>query len=306
MKLSPIAIFAFNRPEYLERLLTSLQRNREFLDSPTFLFIDGSRNHTENKKVLEVEAIARSKEWARNLQIIKSDSNRGLSKSLMAGIDLVLNLYDRIIVLEDDLIVGETFLEYCNRGLDLYELFPNVASIQGYTVDVHYTARDTYFLRGADCWGWATWKNRWVEMTRDGSQLLSRLSDAKLQTEFDLDGAYPYTQMLRRQADGKLDSWAIRWHASMFLQNRVSLYPRRTLVENLGQDGSGTHSGSKKFEPRELVFFRPELSEIQVAETKKVRKEIKRVLRKKYGTYSLKDPRKYFNFLCRKILNAAQ
>jgi len=304
LKLSPIAIFAFNRPKHLDRLLTSLEGNPEFLDSPTYIFIDGPRNSTENEKVQAVEVLARSKTWVRDLHIIKSERNRGLSSSLMSGIDMVLNRHERIIVLEDDLIVSESFLGYCNRALDFYEHLPAIASIQGYTVDIQYTDRDIYFLKGADCWGWATWKNRWDDMSRDSNKLLSQLVEASLQTKFDLDGAYPYTQMLKRQAAGELDSWAIRWHASMFLQNRLSVYPRRTLVENLGQDGSGTHYGSKDFKPRDLVLFRPEISELPIVETRKARIKIKRVLRQKYGTYSLKDPRKYFNYLRRKLFNA--
>jgi hypothetical protein len=67
-----------------------------------------------------------------------------------------------------------------------------------------------------------------------------------LVSEFNLDGAYPYFEMLIRQSKNEIDSWAIRWHASMYLLNKMTLYPHVSLVRNTGQDGSGTHYRSIK------------------------------------------------------------
>ena len=50
--------------------------------------------------------------------------------------------------------------------------------------------------------------------------------------------------MLRRQVEGKNNSWAIRWNASLFLQDILSLNVGRSLVQNEGFDGSGTHCGA--------------------------------------------------------------
>ena len=47
--------------------------------------------------------------------------------------------------------------------------------------------------------------------------------------------------MLKDQINGKNDSWAIRWHASMFLENKLCLYPGRSLVKNIGLDATGTN-----------------------------------------------------------------
>jgi hypothetical protein len=50
--------------------------------------------------------------------------------------------------------------------------------------------------------------------------------------------------MLQSQIRGANDSWAIRWHASTFLADKLTLYPGRSLVDNIGNDSSGTHCGS--------------------------------------------------------------
>jgi hypothetical protein len=49
--------------------------------------------------------------------------------------------------------------------------------------------------------------------------------------------------MLRRQIEGKNNSWAIRWNASLFLKDILSLNVGRSLVQNEGFDGSGTNCG---------------------------------------------------------------
>jgi hypothetical protein len=61
---------------------------------------------------------------------------------------------------------------------------------------------------------------------------------------FDFEGAFDYTQMLEDQIAGVNDSWAVRWYASAFLNEKLTLYPGRSLVHNIGNDSSGSHSGT--------------------------------------------------------------
>jgi hypothetical protein len=63
-----------------------------------------------------------------------------------------------------------------------------------------------------------------------------------LASDFDMHGARKLMQMLRDQVTGRNDSWAVRWHASAFLQGMLTLYPSVSLVNNIGNDSSGRHS----------------------------------------------------------------
>ena len=76
----------------------------------------------------------------------------------------------------------------------------------------------------------------------DGELLLRELVSRNLTTAFDLGGAYPYVKMLKNQIKGRNNSWAIRWHASLYLREMLTLYPGKSLVQNIGHDGSGVHS----------------------------------------------------------------
>ena len=301
MNLAPIALFVYNRPDHTKEAVTALLKNKHSAASDLFIFSDGAKNTEDQKNIDEVRAYIKTINGFKTVNIIEQASNLGLANSIIAGVTKVVNQYGRIIVLEDDIIVHTAFLEYMNNGLQFFETNEKVASIHAYIYPLEQTVPDLFFLKGADCWGWATWRNRWQQFEPDGSKLLKKLKDSRRENEFDLQGAYPYTRMLERQVLGLVDSWAIRWHASMFLENRLSLYPSQTLVENYGQDGSGTHGGTASFLPRSISSFNPKLESIPVAETTKVNRKIRKALRRKYGTYSMLQPTKYFRFFMREI-----
>ena len=135
----------------------------------------------------------------------------------------------------------EHFLRFMNDGLDRYADDERVASIHAYIYPLARPAPETFFLRGADCWGWATWRRAWEHFNPDGKTLLQQLEAHGLTRAFDFDGTAAFTEMLENQIRGLNNSWAIRWHAACFLDGLLTLYPGRSLVHNIGNDGSGTH-----------------------------------------------------------------
>ncbi|MFT3670014.1 MAG: hypothetical protein QM795_15915 [Pseudoxanthomonas sp.] len=157
----------------------------------------------------------------------------------------MLDHHEQIIVMEDDLVTSKYFLQYMNDGLDVYANEPRVASVHGWCFP-HSVQNppETFFLRGADCWGWGTWRRAWQYFEPDSGLLLKRLTAAGLGTAFDVGNRYPYMRMLLDQYEGRVNSWAIRWHASTFLENMYTLNPGRSLVHNIGIDSSGTHCGT--------------------------------------------------------------
>lgn len=239
--LAPIVIFAYRRPLHLEQLILSLSTNKEWKISKIIFYVDGPKSTEDALNVKEVIAYINSLNHP-NSELKVSSVNLGLSKSIIKGVTETLEKYESVIVLEDDLIVGSQFLEFMNHGLTTLKNEKNVCSIQGFTSLNDEKISQTYYQLGADCWGWATWRDRWKLLELNGSKLAHELSERKLIRTFNMDFSYPYYELLKRQIEGKNDSWAIRWHASMFLQDKLSLYPPYSLVSNSGMDGSGTHS----------------------------------------------------------------
>ncbi len=241
MIAAPIALFVYNRPDHARQTIEALRANQGADRSDLYVFSDSARDNQGVPAVREVREFVRSTNGFRSVTVVEQESNLGLANSIIQGVSRVCGERGRVIVVEDDLVTSRYFLRYMNEALECYAEDERVASIHGYWYPVDRPVPETFFLRGASCWGWATWARGWKLFEPDGRKLLGQLQAQRLTREFDLGGAIPYTRMLKHQIAGRNNSWAIRWHASTFLANRLQLWSGRSLVRNIGFDGSGTH-----------------------------------------------------------------
>ena len=240
---APIALFAYNRPWHLEQVLEGLRRNPEAGASDLHIYSDAPKDSLAVRAVEEVRRRIRQAGGFRSVSIVEQDANIGISRSVISGVSDLMQRFGRAVVLEDDLVPSPYFLRYMNDALDAYEHDARVVGVHAYSYPVKEPLPETFFLRGADCWGWATWARGWQVFEPDGLRLLSELRAREITREFDLDGDYPFTRMLEDQIDGRNDSWAVRWHASAFLRGLLTLYPGCSQVQNIGADGSGSNVG---------------------------------------------------------------
>ncbi|OGU29155.1 MAG: glycosyl transferase [Ignavibacteria bacterium GWA2_35_9] len=255
--LAPIILFVYNRPEYTRQTIESLKKSQFASGSELFIYSDAAKTEKDKKLVAEVRDYIKTINGFRKVIIKESKENKGLALSITSGVSEILNKYDNAIILEDDLELSPFFLKYMNEALSLYEKEEDVISIHGYVYPVKKKLPETFFLRGADCWGWATWKRGWKFYEDNASKLLSEITSKNLKDEFDFNRSYPYTKMLKNQIKGEINSWAIKWYASAFVNNKLTLYPGKSLVRNVGTTVSSTH-----FE--ETNVYDVELSEVPV------------------------------------------
>ncbi len=264
MALAPVVLFTYNRPQHTESTLKALMACELAAESNLIIYSDGAKRESDWEKVNETRKLIQNFTAFKSIEIIESDRNKGLAKSVIEGVSEVIKKYGKVIVLEDDLVVSPTFLAYMNHYLDEYEKEEKVISIHGYVYPIKANSNAPFFIQGADCWAWATWKRGWALFDPDAQKLYEAISkDKELADRFDFGGSYPYLKMLKDQMEGKVDSWAIRWYASAFLNNKLTLYPSSTLVRNIGMDGSGTHvAKTDKFDFFEVndsdEFLKPE------------------------------------------------
>jgi hypothetical protein len=176
--------------------------------------------------------------------MIESAENRGLAKSIMAGVSELCDKFGRVIVVEDDLIVSPSFLTYMNAALERYARDESVFQVSGYAFPVNHSGSDkAMFLPVTTSWGWGTWKRAWDKFANTARDFEVLRNNRSIRRRFDLGGAYPYYAMLQRQRAGRVDSWAIRWYLSVFVNRGLVLYPATSHVKNIGFDGSGRNCG---------------------------------------------------------------
>lgn len=240
MILAPIVLFVYNRPWHTQQTVEALQKNELSIQSELFIYADAPKNENAADKVKEVREYIKKIDGFKKITIIERETNWGLANSIIDGVTKIVNEYGKIIVLEDDLVTSPYFLKFMNEALNMYKNEPKVASVHSYIYPIE-GLPETFFIRGADCWGWATWRDRWSIFETDGQKLLDKLKKRKLQKEADFDNSYGFTQMLKDQINGKNNSWAIRWYISAFLKDMLTLYPGQSYIQNIGFDSKGTH-----------------------------------------------------------------
>lgn len=241
--LAPILLFVYNRPEHTKRLIDSLLKNIEAAQSMLFVYADGARNEADMEGVKQVREVIRNIAGFASVEVIERTTNWGLARNIIGGVTEQIRRYGRVIVLEDDLVVAPYFLRFMNDTLEVYKDEPMVGHIQACDFTQDASLPDTFLIKFTGSWGWATWERAWQHFNPDGQALLNELESRRLTRRFDFNGNYRFTRMLRRQVQGKNNSWAIRWNASLFLKDILSLNVGRSLVQNRGFDGSGTHCG---------------------------------------------------------------
>jgi hypothetical protein len=270
-KLAPIALFVYNRPDHTLQTLEALYRNKLSNESILYIFADGAKIGSDVKmldNIRKTRDVIKSKLWCKDVIIIERNENLGLAKSIITGVSEIVNKYGKIIVLEDDILPCIGFLEYMNNALELYENTLNVGCIHAWNfyMDTTSCVESTFFLRGGDCWGWGTWSRSWQLFNEDSNYLLSEIRREKLEFEFDMKGNFKFLEMLEEQESGRINSWAIRWYASLFLKDMYCLHPKNPIVRNIGFDDSGENCGHIEVKQETVDYIKLEFLKVQQAD----------------------------------------
>ncbi|SHM19394.1 glycosyltransferase family protein [Flavobacterium saccharophilum] len=245
-ELAPIVLFTYKRVDTLIKTIEALQRNHLALGSDLYIFSDAAKGIHDQEMVSEVRKYIHSISGFKTIKIYESNINKGLASSIINGVSEVMKKYEKVIVLEDDLVTSSNFLDFMNTSLVSYESNQKVFSISGYGLHVRLPENyeyDVYFTPRGMSWGWATWRNRWEGVDWELKDFKNFVSSKTERRRFAIGGS-DLNDMLQRQVDGKIDSWAIRWYFDQFKKKQLTLYPIKSKVKNLGFDEMATHTNA--------------------------------------------------------------
>ncbi len=302
-QLAPVILFVYNRPEHTQRTINALRKNCLAAETELYIYADGPKADSSEKEltcIKDLRNYIQTIKGFKKVNIIQSEKNLGLANSIIEGVTEVINEHEKAIVIEDDIVTGKGFLKYMNEALALYEGDEHVGCIHGwnYYLNTRGQMHSTFFLKGADCWGWATWQRAWELFNKNGEALLKFIAKKKLEYEFNRKGTHDYVSMLQDQIAGKNDSWAIRWHASLFIENKYCLHPVKSIVKNIGFDGSGANCGIeyikqkpvkkiklKRIPIQESEWFYKAYAQYKPAQSNKMVQEVKRLYNRLFNYY---------------------
>jgi GT2 family glycosyltransferase len=263
---TPIALFVYNRPAHARLVFESLSRCQRLDECALRIYCDGQKGSVDAESVAAAREVAH--EWAMRLgaEVVERETNLGLARSIVTAVTELCESHGRVIVLEDDLALSPSFLDYMLQALDRYADESNVYQISGYMFPIEHPVKpDAFFLPLTTTWGWATWARAWRVFNWDASDAVEKLKDPQLRRRFDLDGSYPYSRMLEQRLKNENDSWGILFWWSVFKAGGLALHPRESLVWLGGFDRSGTHCGDQAWsvsQSRELITDRPRSFEL--------------------------------------------
>lgn len=258
---APICLFTYARPQHASLVVNALKLSPLATSSILYVFSDAPKTDEAVSNVLDVREMLHSIDGFAEVKIVEREKNVGLARNIQEGVSEVIARHGRAIILEDDTVPSVQFLDYMNRALDKFETDPKVWHVSGYSHPIDATGlSDVYLSRFMNCWGWATWADRWAHYVKNPLELKATWSDEHIH-RFNLDGKLPYWRQVEANISGEIDTWAIFWYATIFAEDGLCLNPTRSLVSNIGHDGTGENCGVSdlNFHATPDQNFRPNL-----------------------------------------------
>ena len=256
--LSPIILFVYNRPWHTEKTLKAIMANTLSNESVLYIYSDGPKSNatsTEIDQINNVREIIKKQKWCKKVFIIEREENIGLAQNILSGVTEIIKKYGTVIVLEDDIVTSKFFLEYMNKSLQYFKNNDRVFHINGYNNEsnLQFLLKDIYFMNFMNCWGWATWEDRWDKLNLSYEYFYNKLEEnKKVLKKFDYKFTFSGRLQLKDNLENKIQTWAVLWYSTVFFNNGLCLTPKKSLVNNIGMDGSGIHCEESLFHKKPI------------------------------------------------------
>lgn len=238
--LAPVVLFVYGRPIHTQRTIDALLQNPESKDTDLIVYSDGPKQHNDTEKVESVREIIKKTSGFKSIKLIERTENLGLAANIIDGVTKVCEEYGKVIVLEDDLETSPFFLNYMNTALNFHENNNSIISISGFSYPIEFPqeyTHDTYLLRIPLCWGWATWKSKW-DLFEKNISAIDKVSPSLI-SYINFNNTHDFFSQAIENKKGKINTWFIFWYISSVTHKKFTVYPKHTLVKNIGYDGTG-------------------------------------------------------------------
>ena len=243
--LAHIVVFAFNRPDHLQRTMSALAANTLAAESSITVFCDGPRSAAEKERTDAVLQVAYNIKGFLSVEVVARDRNLGCGAAIIDGLQRMFARNERLIIVEDDILCSQHTLTYLNAGLEFYSNDKRIFSISAwspppniFTIPSDYLY-DVYAVPRFNCWGWASWRDRFFNLDWSILDYRQFKSSPQARKSFDAGGD-DMCHMLDLVMAGRLDTWDIRADYGRFKKGQIGINPVRSYTTNIGM-GSGVH-----------------------------------------------------------------
>ena len=242
---TPVAVIGFVRSDVLRATLNNLSQAYGVLDRVIYVYLSAPRNPKEAEKTLAVKHLVEEfkRKHLPNIVIVERDQNNGAGKNIRQAVTDTVNIVGRAIIIEDDVLVSRTFLNYMDSALDLYENDKRIWCVNGYKNPYMNVPRgykyDVYLSKRNMAWGWGIWRDRWQQVDFELVDWESFKEDV---ANFDRlrMGGEDIPGLLRGVFNGKLDTWDVQCVYHMAKHDLYALESRYSLTKNISSSNGLT------------------------------------------------------------------
>jgi hypothetical protein len=245
---TPILILGFRRPANIKRIIDAIRP-----DAPKLIFfaVDGPRSGKaeEETLVLQTQKAIENIDWECEVRVRFRDKNLGIRKAVPDAVSWALESSSEVIVIEDDAIPGPDLLEFMRNQLEKFRDDTCVAHVSGYNLvpnEKLSEASDPFRLSiYPESYLWGTWAESWKiynDNIDDYVSIVRKMRFSQLEKMI-------WRINFRMAQKDLIQSWAYRWIASMWRENKVCISPNVNLTTYIGsQDGTHTRRKSRVVE----------------------------------------------------------
>jgi len=237
----PVLIIGYSRVESIQIQIDKLLK---YKTERIYLSLDFSDDPVVQRKQYELLQYCARKNMESKTSIVvwQRKRNHGVAIGVLSAIEWFFSLNESGIIVEDDLIFDENFLEFCSVALEQYRSCDEVLLISGNRYDGQPTKFEIVGTNYPQIWGWATWRSKWKEMYK----MILKGTSLNPIMMIERNRSYFYSGALRARL-GLVDTWDTPLAYEMLIQRKICILPPLNLVSNDGIDHYAVHTRLNSF-----------------------------------------------------------
>jgi hypothetical protein len=241
---SPVLFLIFNRPELTAQVFETIRKAR-----PPRLYVaaDGPRTDREGEaqRVDQARRIATGVDWDCEVKTLFREQNLGCGKAVSEGITWFFEQEEEGIILEDDVLVDNSWFRFCDELLERYRHDEEIMCVCAHGHDYPIINDSSYaFSHYTLIWGWASWRRAWKHYDYKMSEWdkLSKTDWLKKIGNGSLAFEHFWKSFINEVYSGKCDTWDVQWAFSAWKNNGLCIHPNVNVIENIGFGPDATHT----------------------------------------------------------------
>lgn len=235
--MTPVVVFAYNRPAYLQQVLQAIQR-QTVLPPQLCFYVDGPSSPATEACLRQIQSLPFSM-----VAISARPTNYGCATNIMLGLEEVSSQFSQFVVLEDDTIPDPRWYESMLILLNHYREANNIGAVGGFPSlkkealpDYQY---DVILSPRFSCWGWGSWSDKWRELHADWLQYRTNRVPPWDVAALPLDAGHDIHGMIGMQ---HLLFWDVLVAGSLLQRRWLHAITKRYLVVNIGADNNNPNT----------------------------------------------------------------